>query len=60
MSTWARLVTDCRKAGVHRTIKLVDALIAATAVEYGLPVVTPDDDFDQIARAHHALQIVKV
>ena len=30
----ARLVTDCRTAGVHRTVKLIDALIAATAVEF--------------------------
>ena len=37
MVTWARLVADCRAAGSQRTIKLTDALIAATAVEHGLP-----------------------
>lgn len=35
MVAWARLVTDCRAASVQRTIKLTDALIAATAVEHG-------------------------
>lgn len=44
MVTWARLVTDCRAAGIQRTVKLTDALIAATAVERGLPIVTQDDD----------------
>jgi predicted nucleic acid-binding protein len=57
---WARLIADCRAAGVHRTVKLTDALIAATAVEHGLPVVTQDDDYDQIALAHTALAVIKV
>jgi predicted nucleic acid-binding protein len=60
MVSWARLVVDCRAAGVHRTVKLTDSLIAATAIEHGLPVVTQDTDFDQIARACHALHVVKV
>jgi predicted nucleic acid-binding protein len=60
MVSWATLVTDCRRAGVHRTVKLLDALIAATAVEHGLPVVTQDSDYDQIARAHPALRVHKV
>ncbi len=60
MSAWARLVTDCRRAGVHRTVKLTDALIAATAVVHGLPVVTQDEDFGQIARAHPALSVLRV
>jgi hypothetical protein len=60
MVTWARLVADCRAAGVHRTTKLTDALIAATAVEHGLPVVTQDDDYDEIARAHSELRVIKV
>ena len=55
MVSWARLVADCRAAGVHRAVKLTDALIAATAIEHGLPVVTQDADFDQIARACPAL-----
>ena len=60
MVSWARLVADCRAAGVHRTVKLTDALIAATAVEHGLAVVTRDGDFDEIARAHPALRVVNV
>lgn len=40
MVAWARLVRDCRAAGVQRTVKLTDALIAATAVENGVTVVT--------------------
>jgi predicted nucleic acid-binding protein len=60
MVAWARLVADCRSAGVHRTIKLTDALIAATAIEHGLTIVTQDDDYDQIARAHPPLQVLKV
>jgi predicted nucleic acid-binding protein len=60
MVAWARLVSDCRAAGVHRTVKLTDALIAATAVEHGLPVVSQDDDFETISRAHPALRVAKV
>jgi predicted nucleic acid-binding protein len=60
METWAALVADCRATGVHRTVKLTDALIAATAVERGLPVITQDDDYEQMARAHPALRVYKV
>lgn len=60
MVTWARLVADCQAAGIHRTIKLTDALIAATAVEHGLPVVTQDGDYAKIARAHSALRVARV
>ena len=60
MVTWARLVADCRAAGVHRAVKLTDALIAATAIEHGLPVVTQDADYDQIARACPALSVINV
>lgn len=60
MVAWAKLVADCRAAGIHRTVKLTDALIAATAIEHGLPVVTQDDDFDQIAHACPALRVVRV
>ncbi len=59
MSAWARLVVDCRRAGVHRTVRLTDALIAATAVVHGLPVVTQDGDFDQIAAAHPPLRVIR-
>lgn len=57
---WARLVADCQAAGLQRTVRVTDALIAATAVEHGLPVVTQDDDYDQIARAHPVLRVAKV
>lgn len=60
MVAWAQLVADCRAAGVHRMVKLTDALIAATAVEHGLPVVTQDDDFDAIAEAHPRLNVARV
>lgn len=60
MITWARVVEDCRAAGVHRTVRLTDALIAATAIEHGLAVVTQDADYDQIARAHPALRVLNV
>jgi len=58
MVSWARLVADCRRAGIQRTVKLMDALIAATAVEHGLPVVTQDADYEKIAAAHPALRVV--
>lgn len=60
MDAWARLVHDCRRTGVHRTVRLTDALIAATAVAHGLPVVTQDTDFDRMASAHGALRVIKV
>jgi predicted nucleic acid-binding protein len=60
MVSWARLVADCRAAGIQRIVKLTDALIAATAVEHGLPVVTQDDDYDRIAAAHAPLRVIKV
>jgi predicted nucleic acid-binding protein len=60
VTAWAHLVADCRRAGVHRTVKLTDALIAATAVAHGLPVVTQDDDYAQMARAHPALRVMNV
>jgi len=60
MGCWARLIADCRTAGISRTVKLADALIAATAIDLGLPVVTQDDDYDQMARAHPRLQVHKV
>lgn len=59
-TAWARLVIDCRRTGVHGTVRLTDALIAATAIAHGLPVVAQDADFDQIANAHPALRVVKV
>jgi predicted nucleic acid-binding protein len=60
MVAWARLVADCRAAGVHRAVKLTDSLIAATAVEHGLPVVSQDGDYGRIAAAHPALRALEV
>jgi predicted nucleic acid-binding protein len=60
MTTWARLVADCKAAGIHRFVKLTDALIAATAIEHGLPIVSQDGDFQRIANAHPALAIYGV
>lgn len=60
MSEWARLVYNCRRAGVGRTVRLTDSLIAATAVVHGLPIVTQDDDFSRIASAHPALRVMRV
>ncbi|HET7486025.1 MAG TPA: PIN domain-containing protein [Solirubrobacterales bacterium] len=60
MTSWARLVADCKTAGIHRAIKLTDTLIAATAVEHGLPVITQDEDFATIASAHTALAALRV
>lgn len=41
-------------------VKLMDVLIAATAVTYGLPVVSQDDDFAATPRAHPRLEVVRV
>ncbi len=60
IAAWARLVNDCRGAGIQRTVRLTDALIAATAIEHGLPVVTQDEDFAEIARAHPPLSVTRV
>ena len=60
MTAWARLVADCRGACIERTVKLADALIAATAIDLGLSVVTQDQDYDQMAAAHPALRVLKV
>jgi predicted nucleic acid-binding protein len=60
MVSWARLVADCKSAGIHKAIRLTDSLIAATAVERGLPVVTQDSDYAKIADAHPALGVISV
>lgn len=60
MVTWARLVDACRRAGILRAVKLADALIAATAVEHGLPIVTQDRDYDDLAGAFPGLRVVNV
>lgn len=58
MSSFARLVYDCRAAGLRP--RVLDALIAATAVQHGLPVVTQDEDFTEIAAAHPRLTVIRV
>jgi predicted nucleic acid-binding protein len=58
MSAFARLVYDCRRTGLRP--RVLDALIAATAVEHGLPVVTQDQDFADMANMHAALTVVAV
>lgn len=60
MDAWATLVKACRDAGVRRVVKLGDSLIAATAIDLGVPVVTQDSDYDVMARAHPALSVLKV
>jgi predicted nucleic acid-binding protein len=60
MVTWARLVASCRAAGIQRAVKLTDALIASTAIEHGLPVVTQDGDFERISSAHPDLRVLSV
>jgi predicted nucleic acid-binding protein len=55
MGAFARLVHDCRQAGARP--KILDALIAATAIDRGLPVVTQDEEFGTIARAHSRLVV---
>jgi len=58
MGAFARLTHDCRQAGQRP--KILHALIAATAIEHGLPVVTQDDDFTAIAEAHPRLVVERV
>jgi predicted nucleic acid-binding protein len=60
MVSWARLVSDCQTAGIQKMVKLTDALIAATAIEHGLAVITQDDDYERIATAHIALRVIRV
>ncbi|MBA2522565.1 MAG: PIN domain-containing protein [Solirubrobacterales bacterium] len=60
MAGWAQLTHACVAAGIARKVRLMDALIAATALEHGLAVVTQDDDFDLIAEAHPPLDVIKV
>lgn len=58
MGAFARLTQDCRQAGSRP--KILDSLIAATAIEHGLPVVTQDDDFSAMAEAHPRLVVQRV
>lgn len=58
MGVFARLVYDCRRAGLRP--RVLDALIASTGIEHGLPVATQDVDFAAMAKAHSALVVIPV
>jgi predicted nucleic acid-binding protein len=58
MGAFARLVRDCRRERVR--VRVLDALIAATAIEHGLAVVTQDDDFEAMGAVHDDLRVVRV
>lgn len=58
MGAFARLTIDCRRAGQRP--KVLDVLIAASAIEHGLAVITQDDDFTAMARAHPRLLVQTV
>ena len=58
MGAFARLVHDCGRVDLRP--RILDALIAATAVQHGLPVVTQDDDFSAMAAAHPQLEVLLV
>lgn len=47
-SAFAELVASLRRAG-KRSLGVQDAWIAATANAHGVPVVSQDDDFDDLA-----------
>lgn len=60
MDAWAALVKASRDAGIRRLVRLADSMIAATAIDLGVPVVTQDSDYDDMARAHGALTVLRV
>jgi predicted nucleic acid-binding protein len=53
-TAWAELRIALRDAG--RRMPLNDSWIAATAIAYGLPVATQDDDYDDVP----GLDVVKL
>lgn len=55
MSVFARLVHGCRAVG--QRVSVLDAVIAATAIQHGLPVYTQDADFTVIAETHPELDV---
>jgi predicted nucleic acid-binding protein len=58
MGAFARIVRDCRREGVR--VRILDALIAATAGEHALAVVTQEDDFEAMARVPGELRVLRV
>jgi predicted nucleic acid-binding protein len=57
MSSWATIVSACRNDGVWKSVKLMDSLIAATALQHGLAVITQDADFALIAKPIPELEV---
>jgi hypothetical protein len=53
-SAWARLRVELREAG--RRMPVNDSWIAATALALGIPVVTQDDDYVEVA----GLRVIQV
>ena len=60
MQSWAVIAQACTVSGVAKRIQTFDALIAATALEHGLPVITQDRDFDLIQSVEPRLDVIKV
>lgn len=60
MESWAAIAQACMTSGAGKLVRTFDALIAATALVHGLPVVTQDNDFDQIRAAEPRLDVIKV
>ncbi len=60
MDAWAAIAEVCVASGVAKRVQTFDALIAATALAQGLPVVTQDSDFDLIQAAEPRLDVIKV
>jgi predicted nucleic acid-binding protein len=58
MSRFAQLVHACRSNGSRP--KVLDTLIAATALDHGLTVLTQDRDFEALASAQPALGVLRV
>ncbi len=52
--SWALLISRLRRAG--RKAPINDSWIAATAIRYGIPVVTQDSDYDDLPD----LQVIKL
>jgi len=52
--TFAHIAADLRSRG--RRLPIVDALVAATAIVEGIPIVTQDRDYDAIT----GLEVIRV
>lgn len=56
--TFARLTATARRKG--RKLGVLDTLIAATALEHGLPLYSQDRDFESFADLDEGLEVVLV